>query len=68
MNKFVENVLQLFMNQNQNAPLTQTQQSYIDILKSGNASAGEQLAMNLCNTMGISKDQAIAEARQYFGL
>lgn len=49
-----------------NVPLTATEQNYIDTIRSGDSSRGEQLAMNIINSMGISKDQAISQARQFF--
>ncbi len=67
MSNFVEQVLNAFMNNaNGNGGVTKTQQEYIDTIKSGDASRGEQLAMNLCGSMGLSKEQAIAQARQFF--
>lgn len=65
MNNIVGSILDKFIASNSGS-ITPTQQSYIDTLKSGDASRGEQLAMNLCNTMGVSKDEAIAQARQFF--
>lgn len=63
MGNFIENVLNSFTN---NRNLTPTQQNYIDTIKSGDSTKGEELATNLCNSMGVSKEQAIAQARQFF--
>lgn len=66
-NNFIESILAGFMKRN-GPNLTATQQGYIDTIKSGNASRGEQVAMNICNSMGLSKEEAIAQARNFFGV
>ena len=43
-------------------------QEYINIIQNNDAAKGEQIAMNLCNTYGVTKEQAIAQAKKYFGL
>lgn len=40
----------------------------IGIIQSGDSARGEQIAMNLCNTYGVTKEQAIDQAKRYFGL
>ena len=40
----------------------------ISVIQSGDSARGEQIAQNLCNTYGVSKETAIAQAKQYFGL
>lgn len=65
----IESILTNFMNsRGNNAQLTATEQNYINTIKSGDSSKGEELATNLCNSMGMSKEQAIAQARQFFGI
>lgn len=67
MSNFVEQALNSFINNaNGGQKITPIQQNYIDTIKSGDATRGEELAMNLCNSMGVSKEQAIAQARQFF--
>lgn len=41
-------------------------QQFVQILQSGNDAAGQQLAMNICNSLGISKEQALQDARNGF--
>lgn len=39
-------------------------QQFAQILQSGNQKAGEELANNIINSYGLSKDQAIQQASQ----
>lgn len=65
MLNLVEQALSAFMANRQNTELTDTEKAYIDVLRSGNANAGEQLALKICQNMGVPKDQAILQASQY---
>lgn len=40
----------------------------LDIVESGDARKGEEMADNLCRSMGISRDEAVSQARRFFGL
>lgn len=40
-------------------------QQFIKILESGDTAAGEELAMNLCQTNGSTKEDAIKMAQQW---
>lgn len=39
----------------------------IDVIRSGDAKRGEQIANNLCETYGIKPEEALAQARRFFG-
>lgn len=66
-NSFVNRVLATFMNNcNGGQNMTETQRNLVDVVRNNDTSRGEAIAMNLCNTMGKSKEEAIAEARQFF--
>lgn len=41
--------------------------AYIDLLRSGDAAKGEEVANNLLKTYGIDRDEALAQARRFFG-
>lgn len=41
--------------------------AYIDLLKSGDAAKGEEVANNLLQTYGIDRNEALAQARRFFG-
>lgn len=69
MNGFVSRALATIMsNTNNGQNMTETQRNLVDAVRTNDATKGEAIAMNLCNTMGKTKEQAIAEARQFFGV
>lgn len=41
-------------------------QAYIDVLESGDSKRGEELANNLLETYGVSKEDALKEAKAFF--
>ena len=43
-------------------------QNYLRIIQSGDSKQGEQIARNLCETYGVTPDQAVGQARQFFNL
>lgn len=49
----------------QNNPMAQ---GMLDIIESGDTAKGEQVADNICKSMGVSRDEAISQARRYFGI
>lgn len=55
------------MSKNLNLSGSPMGQTFTNILNSGNASAGEELANNIISSMGISKEEAIKQAGSYFG-
>lgn len=38
----------------------------IDVIRSGDATRGRQIARNLCNTYGVKPEDAIAQAKSFF--
>ena len=38
------------------------------VLQAGDARKGRQIAENLCNTYGVSKEEAIQQAKRFFNL
>lgn len=43
-------------------------QDMLQVIQSGDSVRGQQIAENLCNTYGISKEDAISNARNFFRL
>lgn len=41
-------------------------QELLQVIQNGDSAKGEQIANNLCTTMGVSKEQAIRDAKQFF--
>lgn len=40
----------------------------LDLITSGDKANGEELADNLCRTYGVTRDEALAQAKQFFGI
>lgn len=40
----------------------------LDVIESGDARKGEEMADNICKSMGVSREEAISQARRYFGI
>ena len=43
-------------------------QEYLQIIQNGDAEKGQQIADNLCQSFGVSRDDAISQAKRFFGL
>lgn len=43
-------------------------QAYLDVLESGDSKRGEQLANNLLETYGMTKEDALSQAKAFFHL
>ena len=43
-------------------------QHMVSIIQNGDSAQGQQIAENLCKTYGISKEDAIQQAKQFFGM
>lgn len=41
-------------------------QAYIDVLESGDSKRGEELANNLLETYGMTKEDALSQAKAFF--
>lgn len=41
-------------------------QDLLQVIQNGDSAKGEQIVNNICNTMGVSKEQAIRDAKQFF--
>lgn len=41
-------------------------QGLMQVIQSGDAAKGQQMAENLCKTYGVTPDQALQEARKFF--
>lgn len=43
-------------------------QQMLNVIMSGDSARGQQIAQNLCKSMGISEQDALANAKRFFGL
>ncbi len=62
---FVDKAVNEFI-KNAGDNITPIQQNYIDILRNRDESRGIPTANNLCNSMGETREQAIAKASKFF--
>lgn len=56
------------INQNPNVAANPQAKELIDIINSGDSARGEQMANNILNSYGISKEQGLTDAKKFFGL
>lgn len=65
------NIMQLIeqhARKNPQALQTPRGQSLVGILQSGNEQRGIEAANNILQSMGLSKEEGIAQAKQFFGI
>lgn len=56
------------LSRNPNIANNPNAQEFINVIKSGDSVKGAQIAQNLCDTYGVSKDDAIKNAKMFFNL
>lgn len=54
--------------QNSNVANNPNAQEFIQVIQNGDSVKGEQIAQNLCDTYGMSKEDAIRNAKSFFHL
>ena len=54
------------LNQNPNLKNNPRAQGLMEIIQSGDAIKGEQMAKNLCQTYGVSVDEGLKQAKTFF--
>lgn len=62
----INDIIMNLINQNPMIANNPQYKEWIQIIQSGDSARGQQLANNLCQTFGMSKDQAIQNARRFF--
>lgn len=63
------NMAMAIINQNRNLMMSNPQAaSMIDVIQRGDSSAGQQIAANICNAYGVSQNDAIQMAKQFFNI
>lgn len=61
-------LLQSLMANNPSIANNPNAQNYLNVIQNNDQTKGEEIANNLCQTMGVTKEQAIAQAKAFFGL
>lgn len=62
----IMNLLNNALQQNPSLQNNPQAQNYIQILQSGDAQKGQQLAENICKSMGVTPEQAVQQAKSFF--
>lgn len=58
----------MLLRQNPNIMNNPQAQHMVSIIQNGDSTQGQLIAENLCKTYGISKEDAIQQAKQFFGM
>lgn len=69
MNSPIQALAQMAMNRISSDPRMQNNpqaREFMNIMRSGDAARGEAMARNLCNSYGVSQQQALQQAKQFF--
>lgn len=56
------------MQHNPNIKNNQQAMEYLNVISSGDSKKGEQIADNLCKTYGMSREEMLTQAKQFFGI
>ena len=59
--------MQMLMN-NPNVANNPQMQAWINAIQNGDNTAGQQIADNICKSYGISREDAIMQAKRFFNL
>lgn len=67
----MSNIMQMAMNlisRNPNIANNPQAQNLIQVIQNGNAEEGQKIAQNLCQTYGVSPEDAIKQAKHFFNI
>lgn len=62
MQNFVINMI----SKNPNVANNPNAKAMLNVIQSGNSAQGQQIADNLCKSMGLSREEALKQARSFF--
>lgn len=68
MNNNIMNMAMNLLAKNPQVTNNPMAQPMINAIKTGNAQVGEQIANNICQSYGCSKEELLAQAKSYFGI
>lgn len=66
MNNPIFNLAMTMISNNPQIANNPQAKSMIEVIQSGDAERGRQIAENLCNTYGVSKEDAVKQAKSFF--
>lgn len=64
----IGSMISMLMQRNPQIANNPQAQQMLRVIQSGDAEQGQQIAENILRSRGISKDQAVQQARQFFGM
>lgn len=67
MNNQISNLLSRLINNNPQIQSNPQAKELIDTLQHNDSQKGEQIANNILKTYGLTKEQALEQAKKYFG-
>lgn len=68
MSASIRDVALNLIQRNPNVANNPAAQNYISVIRSGDNNTGSTIANNLCETYGVSKEEAVAKAKEFFGI
>lgn len=68
MANMIDNLLNALISRNPNIANNPRNQEFLNVIRSGDSVRGQQIAENLCNTYGVSKEEAIMQAKKFFNI
>ena len=66
-NKMIQFAMNL-INRNPQVANNPMAQELIGVIQNGSEQQGETMAENLCKSYGVTKEQALADAKKFFGI
>lgn len=66
MNNPILNLAMTMISNNPQIANNPQAKSMIEVIQNGDAERGQQIAENLCNTYGVSKEDAVKQAKSFF--
>lgn len=59
-------MVQGFIQRNPNFANNPQAQQYLQVIMSGDSKKGEELARNICNSFGVTPEQGVQQAQEFF--
>lgn len=64
----IQDLISNLINNNPNIQNNPQAKEYLDVIQHNDSARGQQIAENLCKTYGVSTEEAVNRAKQFFGI
>lgn len=64
----IQSMISMLMQRNPNVANNPQAQQMLQVIQSGDEEQGRQIAENILKSRGLSKDEGMQQARQFFGM